>query len=55
MLNIIPEEQEKSFRGRISSMESRASEFYHLLAFRRALSYQFSSGILNTRMNLLLI
>ena len=54
MWNIIPEEQEKSLSGKISSTENRASEFFHLLAFKLALSFQLPSGILNTRMNLLL-
>lgn len=55
MWNIIREEQEKSLSGKISSTENRASEFFHLLAFKLALSFQFPSGILNMRMNLLLI
>ena len=46
MWNVIPEEQEKSFSGKISSTENRASEFLHLLPLKRALSLQFSLGIL---------
>ena len=37
--------KEKSFWGRFSSMESMASKFYQLLAFKQACSFQFSSGI----------
>ena len=57
MWNIIAEEQEKlgEIVLRQDLVESRASEFYHQLAFKRALSFQISSGILNKRMNHLLI